>query len=65
MPMQGDAGDASSISGPERSSGEGNGSLLQDSNLGSLMERGASWWAKNWCWGHKELDTTERLDQIL
>ena len=42
--MQGDAGDASSIPGPERSSGEGNGSLLQDSSLGNLMERGV-WWA--------------------
>ena len=42
--MQGDAVDATSIPGSERSSGEGNVSLLQYSILGNLMERGA-WWA--------------------
>ena len=38
------AGDMGSISGSERSSGEGNGNPFQYSFLGSLMDRGA-WWA--------------------
>ena len=40
----GDIGDAGSIPGSGRSSGEGNGSLLQYSCLGNSMDRGA-WWA--------------------
>ena len=38
------AGDLGSISGSERSPGEGNGNLLQYSYLGNSMDRGA-WWA--------------------
>ena len=41
--MPANAGDLSSISGLERSPGEGNGSPLQYSGLGNLMDRGA-WW---------------------
>ena len=55
--MQGDAGDVSSIPGPERSSGEGDGSLLQDSSLGNFMDRGA-WWAVVYR-GCRELDMIE------
>ena len=49
----GDTGDAASIPGSGRSSGEGNGSLLQYSCLENSMDRGA-WWvtvqrvAKSW-----------------
>ena len=35
------AGDTSSIPGPRRSPGEGNGNLLQYSCLGNPMDRGA------------------------
>ena len=38
---------------------EGNGKPLQYSCLGNPMDREA-WWAVS-PWGHKELDTTERL----
>ena len=38
------AGDTSSIPGPRRSPGEGNGNLLQYSCLKNSMDRGA-WWA--------------------
>ena len=38
------AGDASSILGPGRSPGEGNGNPLQYSHLGNPTDRGA-WWA--------------------
>ena len=56
----GNAGDTGSIPGSGRSSGEGNGNLLQYSCLGNPMDRGA-WWATV----HgvaKELDTTEQLN---
>ena len=39
------AGDLGSISGLERSPGEGNGYPLQDSCLENFMDRGA-WWAR-------------------
>ena len=54
------AGHLVSIPGLRRSSGEGNGYLLQYSCLENSMHRGA-WWATF----HavlKELDTTERLN---
>ena len=38
------SGDAGSIPGSERSPGEGNGNLLQDSCLEDPMDRGV-WWA--------------------
>ena len=38
------AGDLGSVPGSGRSSGEGNGNLLQYSCLGNPMDRGA-WWA--------------------
>ena len=38
------AGDASSVPGPGRSPGEGNGNPLQCFCLGNLMDRG-DWWA--------------------
>ena len=41
--MLANAGDPGSIPGLARSPGEGNGSLLQCSFLGKLMDRGA-WW---------------------
>ena len=37
------AGDAGSVAGSERSSGEGNGNPLQYSCLGNPMDRGARW----------------------
>ena len=40
----GDAGDVGSVPGSGRSSGEGNGDLLQYSCLENPMDRGA-WWA--------------------
>ena len=49
------AGDPGSISGLERSPGEGNAYPLQYSCLGNPVDRGA-WW------GHKESDTTEWLN---
>ena len=49
-------GDLSSIPGLGRFPGEGNGNPLQYCCLENPMDGGA------WCpWGHKELDTTERL----
>ena len=54
----GDAGDPGLIPGSGRSPGGGHGNPLQYSCLENPMDRGA------WCyspWGHKELDTTERL----
>ena len=46
-----------SIPGSERSPGEGNGNMLQDSCLGNPMDRGA-WWGYSH-WGCEEMDTTE------
>ena len=54
------AGDLDSIPGSERSSGEGNGNLLQYSCLENPMNRGA-WWAE----GHGvtgESDMTQQLN---
>ena len=51
------SGDLGSVSGSGRSPGEGNGNPLQYSCLENSMDRGA-WRAP---WGHKELDTSERL----
>ena len=53
------AGDASSILGPGRSPGEGNGNPLQYSHLGNPTDRGA-WWATV-LGVKKELDMTEQL----
>ena len=50
----GNARDAGSIPGLERSPGEGNGNALRHSCLENSMDRGA--WQ-----GHKELDTTEQV----
>ena len=47
-----------SIPGSGRSPGEGNGSPLQDSCLRITWTEEASGYGP---WGHKELDTTERL----
>ena len=55
------AGDPASIPGSGRSPGEGNGNPLQYSCLENPMDRGA-WQATCSPWGHKESDTTERLD---
>ena len=44
----GDLRDAGLIPGSGRSSGEGNGSLLQYSCLGSLMDRGGWWTIVHW-----------------
>ena len=53
------ARDPGLIHGSGRSSGEGNGNPLQYSCLENLMNRAA-------CpWGHKELDTTERLTHFV
>ena len=54
------AGDAGSIPGSGRSAGEGNGNSLQYSCLGNPMDRRARWTTVQG--GHKELDTTERLN---
>ena len=54
----GDIRDAGSVLGLERSPGEGNGYSLQYSHLENSMDRGG--WGSS-LWGHKELDTTERL----
>ena len=54
------SGDSGSISGSGKSTGEGNGSPLQDSCLRNPMDRGA-WWATV----HgvtEELDMTESLN---
>ena len=40
------AGDLGSIPGFERSPGERNGNILQNSCLGNLMDKGA-WWARD------------------
>ena len=53
------AGDPGLIPGLGRSPGEGNDNPLQYSRLGNLMDRGA--WRTS-PWGHKELDTTEQLN---
>ena len=60
--MPANVGDTGSISGSQRSPGEGNDNPLQYSCLGNPMVRGA-WWATV----HKvtELDTTERLTFFL
>ena len=50
-------GDPGSISRSERSPGEGNGNPLQCSCLGNGQRSLAGYSP----WGHKELDTTERL----
>ena len=55
------AGDMGSISGLETSPGVGNGYSLQYSCLGNHIGSGA-WQATFSPWGHKELDTTLRLD---
>ena len=56
-----DAGDAAgalgSVPGLGRSLGAGNGNPLQDSCLGSPIDRGA--WRATVPWGHKELDMTK------
>ena len=52
----GDAGDVGLIPGSERSSGEGNGKLLQYSCLENSTDRGA-WWAT--VHGVSELDMIE------
>ena len=51
--------DLGSIPGSGRSHGEQNGYPLQYSCLENLMDRGYS------SWGHKELDTNERLTTFL
>ena len=49
-------GDLGSVPGLERSPGEGKGYPLQYSGLENSMDS---------TWGHKELDTTERLSLSL
>ena len=56
------AGEADLIPGSGRSPGEGNGNPLQYSCLENLTDRGA-WGAV--AWGHKELDTIERLNNNI
>ena len=56
----GDVRDAGSIPGSGRSPGEGNGNPLQCSCLENSMDRGA--WQPIVNEGHKESDTTERLN---
>ena len=58
----GDVGDMGSIPGFRRSPGEGNGHPLRYSRLENPVNRGA-WQATDSPWGHKELDTTERLSK--
>ena len=55
------AGDEVSISGLGRLPGEGNDNSLQYSCLENPMDRGA-WLDTVSPWGHKESDTTERLN---
>ena len=61
------AGDLGLIPGLGKSSGEGDGYLLQYSSLGNSMERGA-WWvtvhvvAKSWTWLSDWTRTTNRVD---
>ena len=59
-PNAGDAKDQGSIPGLGRSPGGGNGNSLQDSCLGSSIDRGA-WWAIKIeePGGHKKLEMTE------
>ena len=52
-------GDLGSNPGSGRSSGEGNGNLLQYSCLENPMDRGA--WLSCSVWGRRESDRTERL----
>ena len=56
------AGDLASIPGSGRSPGEGNGNQLQYSCLENPMDGGT--WLGYSPWGHKELDTTERLHSL-
>ena len=56
-------GDPGSISGLERSPGEGNGYPLQYSCLENPMDRGACGLYSPW--GRKELDTTEQITLSL
>ena len=58
--LPGNAGDASSIRGPGRSPGKGNGNPLQYSCLENPMDRGA-WWATVHG-AAKEMDMTERVN---
>ena len=53
--------ETSSFPGSGRSSGEGNGNLLQYSRLEDSMDRGA-WHSP---WGHQESDMTEQLTLSL
>ena len=55
------AGDPGSIPGSGRSPGEGNGNTLQYPCLENLMDKEPGRLYSPW--GHKELDTTERLTQ--
>ena len=57
------AGDANSIPGPGKSSGEGNGNPLQYLCLENPMDGGT--WLGYSPWGHKELDPTERLHSLI
>ena len=54
----GDTGDMRSIPGSGRSSGVGNGNLLQYSCLEIFKDRTLD---GNSPWGHKELDSTEHV----
>ena len=56
------AGDLGSIPELGRSPGEGNGNPLQYSYLENPMDGGT--WLGYSPWGHKELDTTERLHSL-
>ena len=56
-------GDSGSIPELGRFHGEGNGNPLQYSCLENSMDRGA--WGGHSPWGHKELDTIERLTLSL
>ena len=56
------AGDLCSIPGLGRSSGEGNGNLIQYSCLENPMDRGPVGYNP---WGLKDLDTTENLHLTL
>ena len=56
------AGDPGSIPGSGRCPGEGNGNPLQCSCLENPMDGGTWLRSTDYSpWGHKELDTTERL----
>ena len=60
----GDTRDAGLIPGSGRSSGEGNGNLLQYSCLENSLGRGSSPTGYS-PWGFKESDTTDRLTLSL